>query len=68
MLAKRVITTLMLNNGVLFRSKNFIPDHRFTLNFIDMWSVDEIIILDITRNLSFDDDLKGLFFKEILEI
>jgi imidazole glycerol-phosphate synthase subunit HisF len=68
MLAKRVITTLMLNNGVLFRSKNFIPDHRFTLNFIDMWSVDEIIILDITRNLSFDDDLKSLFFKEILEI
>ena len=68
MLAKRVITTLMLNNGVLFRSKNFIPDHRFTLNFIDMWSVDEIIILDITRNLSFDDDLKDLFFKEILEI
>lgn len=58
----------MLNNGVLFRSKNFIPDHRFTLNFIDMWSVDEIIILDITRNLSFDDQLKGLFFKEILKI
>lgn len=68
MLAKRIITTLMLNNGVLFRSKNFIPDHRFTLNFIDMWSVDEIIILDITRNLSFDDQLKGLFFKEILKI
>ena len=56
MLAKRIITTLMLNNGVLFRSKNFLPDYRYTLNFIDMWSVDEVIILDITRNLDFESE------------
>jgi imidazole glycerol phosphate synthase subunit HisF len=62
MLAKRIITTLMLNNGVLFRSKNFIPDYRFTLNFIDMWSVDEIILLDITRELDFDSEKKYFFF------
>jgi imidazole glycerol phosphate synthase subunit HisF len=62
MLAKRIITTLMLNNGVLFRSKNFIPDYRFTLNFIDMWSVDEIILLDITRELDFESEKKKYFF------
>ena len=52
----------MLNNGVLFRSKNFIPDYRFTLNFIDMWSVDEIILLDITRELDFESEKKKYFF------
>jgi cyclase len=68
MLAKRIITTLMLNNGVLFRSKNFIPDYRFTLNFIDMWSVDEIILLDITRELDFESEKKNIFFCEMEKI
>ena len=68
MLAKRIITTLMLNNGVLFRSKNFIPDYRFTLNFIDMWSVDEIILLDITRELDFESEKKNIFFSEMEKI
>ena len=45
MVAKRIITTLMLKNGVLFRTKNFFPDYRYTLNFIDMWSVDELKFL-----------------------
>lgn len=49
MLKKRLITVLMFNNGVLFRTKNFHPDYRYTFNFVDAWSVDEIIILDITR-------------------
>ena len=40
---------MTFNNGILFRTKNFIPDYRYTLNFVDAWSVDEIIILDITR-------------------
>ena len=62
MLAKRIITTLMLNNGILFRSKNFFPDYRYTLNFIDMWSVDEVILLDITRNLDFESEKKNIFF------
>lgn len=58
----------MLNNGVLFRSKNFIPDYRFTLNFIDMWSVDEIILLDITRELDFESEKKNIFFSEMEKI
>jgi len=51
MLRKRLITTLTFNNGVLFRTKNFIPDYRYTLNFVDSWLVDEVIILDITRGI-----------------
>ncbi len=68
MLAKRIITTLMLNNGILFRSKKFIPDYRYTLNFIDMWSVDELVILDITRNISFDEEEKKIFLREMRKI
>lgn len=68
MLAKRIITTLLLNNGVLYRSKKFVPDYRYTLNFIDMWSVDEIVLLDITRNLEFDSREKKIFFNEMKTI
>ncbi len=50
MLRKRLITVLTFNEGVLFRTKLFTPDYRYTLNFVDAWSVDEIVVLDITRN------------------
>jgi imidazole glycerol-phosphate synthase subunit HisF len=56
MLRKRLITVLTFNEGVLFRTKNFEPDYRYTHNFIDAWSVDEMIILNITRNNSSKDD------------
>jgi len=49
MLRKRVITVLTFNDGVLFRTKLFQPDYRYTLNFVDAWSVDEIVVLDVTR-------------------
>jgi cyclase len=49
MLRHRVITVLTFNNGVLFRTKLFKPDYRYTLNFVDAWSVDEIVVLDVTR-------------------
>ncbi len=50
MLRKRLITVLTLNEGVLFRTKVFQPDYRYTLNFVDAWSIDEIVILDVTRS------------------
>jgi imidazole glycerol-phosphate synthase subunit HisF len=68
MLAKRIVTTLMLNNGILFRTKNFIPDYRYTLNFIDMWSVDEVVVIDITRDLDFEDKKKKIFFEQLRKI
>ena len=49
MLRKRVITVLTFNDGVLFRTKLFQPDYRYTLSFVDSWSVDEIVVLDVTR-------------------
>src|SRR5919197_6391021 len=49
MLRHRVVTVLTLNDGVLFRTKLFRPDYRYTLNFVDTWSIDEIVALDITR-------------------
>lgn len=68
MVAKRIITTLMLNNGVLFRSKEFFPDYRYTLNFIDMWSVDELVLLDISRDMNFEDKEKNIFLQRMREI
>ncbi|MBL4615614.1 MAG: imidazole glycerol phosphate synthase subunit HisF [Magnetovibrio sp.] len=49
MLRKRLITVLTFNDGVLFRTKLFEPDYRYTLSFVDAWSVDEVVILDVTR-------------------
>ncbi|MFC1673825.1 imidazole glycerol phosphate synthase subunit HisF [Pseudomonadota bacterium] len=49
MLRKRVVTVLTFNDGVLFRTKLFEPDYRYTQNFVDAWSVDEVVILDVTR-------------------
>jgi len=39
---------LTINDGVLYRTRNFVPDYRYTLNFVDGWSKDEVILLDIT--------------------
>lgn len=49
MLRKRLINVLTFNDGVLFRTKDFVPDYRYTANFVDAWSIDEIVLLDITR-------------------
>jgi cyclase len=48
-LRHRLITVLTLNDGVLFRTKRFRPDYRYTHNFVDAWSVDEVVVLDVTR-------------------
>ena len=49
MLKKRIIITLTFLDGVLFRTKNFKPDHRYTKNFIDLWSIDELILINISK-------------------
>lgn len=64
MLRKRIITVLTLNDGTLFRTKLFKPDYRYTLNFVDAWSVDEIAILDVTRG---DRPDRDRFFKAVSE-
>ena len=49
MLRRRLITTLTFYDGVLFRTKHFTPDYRYTAHFVDAWSIDEIVLLDISR-------------------
>jgi cyclase len=49
MLRHRLVTVLTFNDGVLFRTKRFRPDYRYTQNFVDAWLVDEIVALDVTR-------------------
>lgn len=60
MLKKRLILVLTFNDGVLFRTKKFIADYRYTKNFINLWSADEIILLDISK--------KNRLSKKFLEI
>ena len=40
---KRLIITLTFKNGVLYRTKKFIPDYRYTKNFVGLFSIDELI-------------------------
>jgi len=63
MLRKRLVTVLTFSNGTLFRTKLFEPDYRYTHNFVDSWSVDEIVVLDITRSR----DGREAFFKVVSE-
>lgn len=49
MLRHRLVTVLTFNDGTLFRTKLFEPDYRYTHNFVDSWLVDEIVMLDVTR-------------------
>ncbi len=59
MLKKRLIITLTFLDGVLFRTKNFKPDYRYTKNFIDLWSIDELILIDISEK-KFSDTFLNL--------
>tara|TARA_Y100000768_G_scaffold296554_1_gene230360 strand:+ start:213 stop:959 length:747 start_codon:yes stop_codon:yes gene_type:complete len=49
MLKKRIIISLTFLDGVLFRTKKFKADYRYTKNFIDLWSIDELMIIDISK-------------------
>ncbi len=50
MVRKRIVTVLTLLDGILFRTKLFEADYRYTHSFVDTWSVDEVVVLDITRH------------------
>ena len=68
MLRTRLITVLTLNEGVLFRTKLFQPDYRYTSNFVDTWSVDEIVMLDVTRPKDGAEPHRELFFEGLKRI
>lgn len=64
MLARRVIVTLTLNGGSLYRTKQFRPDRLYTMNFVDMELADEVVLLDVTRG---DGDGSGSFSGRVRE-
>ena len=45
----RVSACLLLNDGVLFRTRRFVADYRYTANFVGLGAADELVVLDITR-------------------
>tara|TARA_B100001964_G_C14240066_1_gene604509 strand:- start:229 stop:969 length:741 start_codon:yes stop_codon:yes gene_type:complete len=49
LLKKRLIIVLTFLDGVLFRTKKFIPDYRYTKNFVGLYSIDELIVIDISK-------------------
>ena len=65
MLRRRLITVLTLNDGVLFRTKQFQPDYRYTMSFVDTWSIDEIVALDVTRP---DEGTRESFYDVVQEL
>ncbi|TAN43898.1 MAG: imidazole glycerol phosphate synthase subunit HisF [Rhodospirillales bacterium] len=67
MLRKRLITVLTFQEGVLCRTKMFEADYRYTQNFIDAWSVDEIVALDITRGASERPLSERKAFRQVVE-
>src|SRR5688572_7816413 len=50
MLKRRVIITLQLNDGVLFRTKQFRADYRCTQAFLGSETAAEVTLLDISRH------------------
>lgn len=49
MLKKRIVIVLTFSEGVLYRTKKFQPDYRYTRNFVNLWNADEIILIDISK-------------------
>ncbi len=50
MIAKRIIAVLTFDNGILTRTKNFIPDYRYTSNFINNSLFDAIVLIDVSKS------------------
>ena len=64
MLAKRIIIVLTFLEGVLFRTKKFRPDTRYTDKFIDNTLVDEIVLIDVSYTKNNRKDLLDVEQKE----
>lgn len=49
-LYKRIIGLVLVENGVVCRTRNFQPDYRYISNFIDTTYFDEISFIDVTSS------------------
>lgn len=66
MLAKRIILFLTYMDGILFRTKKFNADYRYTDSFVSNTYADEIVIVNISKDTGKNQDLK--FFDAITRI
>tara|TARA_Y100000817_G_C16835100_1_gene535373 strand:+ start:465 stop:1208 length:744 start_codon:yes stop_codon:yes gene_type:complete len=66
MLAKRIILFLTYMDGILFRTKKFNADYRYTDSFVSNTYADEIVIVNISKDTGKNQDLK--FFEAITRI
>jgi len=48
MLKNRLILALTVNDGQLCRTKRFVPDRTYSLDFVDLDGADELVVLDVT--------------------
>lgn len=48
MLKRRVVLLLCFNDGVLFRTKRFVPDYRYTARLVGNRNADEVVVIDVT--------------------
>ena len=55
MLKRRLIISLCFDRGVLTRTKRFVPDYPYTQSYLSVDSVDEVVLLDVTRSGSSSD-------------
>ena len=50
MLKPRLIWQMMFDDGVLVRTKRFVPDYVYTQAFVGFEAADEVVLIDITRS------------------
>lgn len=60
---KRIIGLVLVDNGIVCRTRNFVSDYLYTDAFIDTNLFDEIVFIDITKNRS--DKTSKLFLTVI---
>jgi cyclase len=53
---KRIIGNLLISNGQLCRTKEFIPDYYYTLEYIDTKNFDELLIINVGNNSNIFED------------
>ena len=60
---KRIIGVVLVDNGIVCRTRNFVSDYLYTDDFIDTNFFDEIVFIDVSKNRS--NETLNLFFTTI---
>ena len=63
---KRIIGLILMNNGIVCRTRNFQSDYLYTDEFIDSKHFDEIVCIDVSQERS--EQSQSLFLTGIEKI